>query len=131
MGKLVRNHKELDVYQRAFSAAMGIFELSKQFPREETYSLTDQIRRSSRSVCSNLAEAWRKRQYEAMFVSKLTDAEMEAAETQVWLDFAVECNYLNAQKAAELHTIYNGILGSLANMRNNAPSWLLPQAKRR
>ena len=131
MGKLIRDHKQLDVYQRAFSVAMDIFELSKQFPREETYSLTDQIRRSSRSVCSNLAEAWRKRQYEAMFVSKLTDSEMEAAETQVWLDFAVECDYLDAQKAAEIYAVYNGILGSLVNMRINASSWLLPQAKRR
>jgi four helix bundle protein len=81
------------------------------------------------SVCSNLAEAWRKRQYEAMFVNKVSDSEMEAAETQVWLGFAVECHYLDREKAAELQAIYNGILGTLVGMRNNASSWVLPQAK--
>ena len=86
----IQNHGELDVYQLAFKAAMRIFEVSKGFPREETYSLTDQIRRSSRSVCSNLAEAWRKRRYEAAFVSKLNDAEAEAAETQTWVRFAMK-----------------------------------------
>ena len=90
----IQSHEELDVYRLAFEAAMRIFEVSKGFPREETYALTDQIRRSSRSVCSNIAEAWRKRRYEAAFVSKLNDAESEAAETQTWLRFAVECGYL-------------------------------------
>lgn len=85
MSKKIQNHQDLLVYRKAFDAAMSIFELSKTFPKEETYSLTDQIRRSSRSVCSNLAEAWRKRRYEAAFISKLSDAEGEAAETQVWL----------------------------------------------
>ena len=79
----VQSHEDLDVYQIAFCAAMRIFQLSKAFPREETYALTDQIRRSSSSVCSNIAEAWRKRLYEAAFVSKLNDVEAEAAETQV------------------------------------------------
>jgi len=88
----------------AFEAAMRIFELTKSFPREETYSLVDQIRRSSRSVCSNIAEAWRKRRYEAAFVSKLNDAEAEAAETQVWLEFAVKCNYLDSTVGRELYT---------------------------
>jgi four helix bundle protein len=85
VSKKIQNHQDLLVYRKAFDAAMSIFELSKTFPKEETYSLTDQIRRSSRSVCSNLAEAWRKRRYEAAFISKLSDAEGEAAETQVWL----------------------------------------------
>jgi len=84
----IQSHEELEVYGLAFKAAMQIFELSKRFPREEVYSLTDQIRRSSRSVCSNLAEAWRKRRYEAAFVSKLNDAESEAGETQTWVRFA-------------------------------------------
>jgi four helix bundle protein len=84
----------LDVYRKAFDAAMRIFELSKSFPKEEKYSLTDQVRRASRSVCGYLAEAWRKRRYEAAFVSKLSDSEAEAAETQVWLEFAVKCGYL-------------------------------------
>ena len=83
MAAKIENHTDLLVYQKAFEAAMQIFELSKSFPQEEKYSLTDQIRRSSRSVCANLAEAWRKRRYEAMFISKLADTEGEAAETQV------------------------------------------------
>ena len=93
MSEKIKRHQDLDLYKKAFEAAMEIFELSKKFPREETYSLTDQIRRSSRSVCANIAEAWRKRRYEAAFVSKLCDSEGEAAETQTWLEFAVRCEY--------------------------------------
>jgi four helix bundle protein len=91
----IREHTELEVYKKAFDAAMQIFELTKRFPKDETYSMTDQMRRSSRSVCANLAEAWRKRRYKAAFISKLSDAEGEAAETQVWLQFALSCGYLN------------------------------------
>src|SRR5439155_13259469 len=98
-----RSHVELDVYRGAFDAAMEIFRVSKSFPKEQTYSLTGQIRRSSRSVCANLAEAWRKRRYEAAFISKLSDAEAEAAETQVWLEFAVNCEYLDRQQARALY----------------------------
>ena len=86
MSVKITRHQNLDVYKRSFQAAMQIFEVSKQFPKEETYSLTDQIRRSSRSVCANLAEAWRKRRYEAAFVNKLNDSEGESAETQTWLE---------------------------------------------
>src|ERR1051325_994649 len=92
-GKKIVRHQDLDVYKKGFDAAMQIFDLTRSFPKEEMYSLTDQIRRSSRSVCSNLAEAWRKRRYEAAFVSKLNDSEGEAAETQTWIEFAVRCNY--------------------------------------
>ena len=88
----IRDHKQLKIYEMAFESAMKLFELSKKFPIEERYSLTDQIRRSSRSVCANLAEAWRKRRYEAAFVAKLNDCEAEVAETQTWLEFAVKCN---------------------------------------
>ena len=95
----IQQHTELEVYKKAFGAAMMIFELSKAFPKEETYSLTDQIRRSSRSVCANLAEAWRKRRYKAAFVSKLADAESEAAETQVWIEFALKCDYLKSRSS--------------------------------
>ena len=102
MGKKINTHRELEVYQRAFDAALRIFELSKAFPAEETYSLIDQVRRSSRSVCANLAGAFRKRRYEAAFISKLTDAESEAAETQVWLEFAVRCEYLDRDEAKTL-----------------------------
>ncbi len=94
---VIRSHEELDVYKLAFEAAMRIFEVSKGFPREEVYSLTDQMRRSSRSVCANIAEAWRKRRYEAAFVSKLNDAESELAETQTWICFAVEWGYLTVE----------------------------------
>lgn len=88
--KNILRHFDLDVYKKAFAAATRIFELSKSFPTEERYSLTDQIRRSSRSVCANLAAAWRKRRYPAHWVSKLSDSEAEAAETQTWIQFAVE-----------------------------------------
>ena len=90
----IRSYRELRVYQAAFEAAMQIFELTKSFPAEERFSMTDQMRRASRSVCSNIAEAWRKRRYEAHFVSKLSDAETEAEETRVWLQFAQRCGYL-------------------------------------
>ena len=96
--KIVTHH-DLQVYQRSFEAAVRIFELTRSFPREEAYSLTNQIRRSSRSVCANLAEAWRKRRYEAAFISKLCDAEGEAAETQVWIEFAVNHHYLDRASA--------------------------------
>ncbi len=86
---LVTRHTELEAYKLGFEAAMKIFEITKSFPREEMYSLTDQIRRSSRSVCANLAEGWRKRRYTASLIAKLNDAEAEAAETQTWLQFAV------------------------------------------
>jgi four helix bundle protein len=88
--KKITRHTDLDVYQKSFAAAMKIFELSKSFPVEEKYSLTDQVRCSSRSVCANQAEAWRKRIYGAHFASKLNDCEAEAAETQTWIQFAVE-----------------------------------------
>jgi len=110
---------------------MQIFQQSKTFPKEERYSLTDQIRRSSRSVCTNLAEAWRKRRYEASFLSKLSDAEAEAAETQVWLEFAVQCNYLEVESKQKLLTLYDNILGKLVSMINKPKPWLLPGAKQR
>src|SRR5438874_10704960 len=104
---------------------MRIFELSKAFPKEETYSLTDQIRRSSRSVCANLAEAWRKRRYEAAFIAKLSDSECEAAETQVWIEFAVKCGYVNRDKAATIYKAYDSVLGTLVGMINHPETWVL------
>lgn len=109
----------------AFDSAMTIFEVSKQFPKEEKYSLTDQIRRSSRSVCANLAEAWRRRRYRGSFLLRLNDAEAEAAETQVWLKFAVKCQYLNVDTARELYRQYNRILALIVTMTNNPHKWLL------
>src|SRR3989442_6551111 len=116
MGVKVRSHQDLEVYRRGFAGAMRIFRLSAHFPKEETYSLTDQIRRSSRSVCSCIAEAWRKRRYEAAFVSKLNEAEGEAAETQCWLEFSVRCSYLTSEAGRDLYRTYDGILASLVGM---------------
>jgi four helix bundle protein len=118
-------HRDLEVYQIAFDTAMKIFELSKTFPKEETYSLTDQIRRSSRSVAANLAEAWRKRRYEGAFVHKLSDSEAEAAETQVWLEFAVKCSYTKADVVRPLYTSYNSILKMLVRMINTPDKWVI------
>jgi len=123
----IQSHEELDVYKLAFEAARHIFEISKSFPKEETYALTDQIRRSSRSVCSNIAEAWRKRRYEAAFVSKLNDSEAEAAETQTWLEFAIECGYLPKEQAEEMYQTYDNIIGKLVNMIFKPTSWILPK----
>ncbi len=127
----IKSHKDLRVYQMAFDAAMPIFELSKKFPIEEKYSLTDQMRRSSRSVCANLAEAWRKRRYEAAFVAKLSDCEAEAAETQTWIEFAVKCNYMNVEIGRELYGTYNRVLSGLVNMINHPSPWLMKSARKK
>ena len=124
--KPIVKHTDLDVYQKAFAAAMQIFELSKAFPVEERYSLTDQVRRSSRSVCANLAEAWRKRRYPAHWISKLSDSEAEAAETQVWIQFAVEGSYLNRETGAALYKEYDTIIGMLVTMLTHPENWRLP-----
>ncbi|MFA0735737.1 MAG: hypothetical protein OGMRLDGQ_002237 [Candidatus Fervidibacter sp.] len=121
----IRSYRELDVYQMAMSGAMRIFELTKGFPAEERFSLVDQIRRSSRSVCANIAEAWRKRRYKAAFVSKLSDAETEAAETQVWLEFAFRCGYLDEQTFSEINRHYDQIIGKLVRMIDNPLPWLI------
>lgn len=105
---------------------MKIFEESKKFPVEERYSLTDQIRRSSRSVCANLAESWRKRMYEAAFVAKLSDCSAEAAETQTWIEFAVQCKYLDVEVGRELYKTYNSILAMLVSMIHNSDKWIIP-----
>lgn len=131
--KSIKTHEDLVIYQKAFDAAMTIFELSKHFPVEERYSLTDQIRRSSRSVCANFAEAWRKRRYQASFVAKLNDCEAvlkdtashKAAETQVWLKFAVKCDYISTEQGRELYSTYNQILSGLVKMINRPESWLI------
>jgi four helix bundle protein len=128
--KKISRHQDLEVYQRAFDTAMQIFDLSKQFPKEEMYSLTDQIRRSSRSVCANLAEAWRKRRHAAAFAAKLCDCEAEAAETQTWLEFAVKCRYLHRDVAALLYKSYDSILGTLVGMINHPESWVLPSGRK-
>ena len=121
----VNHHKELRVYQAAFEAALEIFQLTKSFPAEEKYSLIDQVRRSSRSVCANITEAWRKRRYEAAFISKLNDAETEAAETQTWLEFAERFGYLDAATHQKLDAVYHRIIAQLITMETRPKDWLL------
>ena len=130
MTGMVIRHQELDVYKKAFDAAMQIFELSKSFPKEETYSLTDQIRRSSRSVCANLAEAWRKRRYEAAFIAKLSDSEGEAAETQTWIEFAVKCGYIDRDIAKTLYLQYDEVLAMLVSMIIKPNIWVMPTGQK-
>jgi len=121
-----RRYQDLEVYQMAFEEAMRIFEASKAFPVEERYSLTDQMRRSSRSICANLA-AWRKRCYEAAFIAKLTDCAAEASETQTWIAFAVRCRYLSPTAGQALTEAYDKILGMLVNMIRNPQKWTTPK----
>ncbi|WHF53038.1 four helix bundle protein [Chryseobacterium gotjawalense] len=125
----VKFHKDLVVYQKAFSAAMEIYTVSKKFPQEEKYSLTDQIRRSSRSVNANITEAWRKRRYEKSFISKLNDADGEAAETQNWLDFAFACAYIDENTYLDLYKKYDEILGMIVSMTVNAKKWTFSEPK--
>jgi four helix bundle protein len=120
---VIRKYKDLKVFQLSFEAGMETFELSKKFPVEERYSLTDQIRRSSRSVSGNIAEAWRKRRYPKSFVAKLTDSEGEAVETQVWLDYALECKYIDPEEYAPLYDKYEHLLAMLTNMSTQPEKW--------
>ena len=122
---LIKSHFELEVYKLAFEAAMEIFELTKSFPKEETYSLTSQIRDSSRSVCANIAEAFRKRRYPKAFIAKLSDSEGEAAETQTWLQFAGKCNYLDEEVLKKLFLKYNQIIGKIVRMISNPENWAI------
>ncbi|MBW3636883.1 MAG: four helix bundle protein [Armatimonadetes bacterium] len=121
------SHRDLEVFKRAVVVAMRVFELSKTFPRQEAFSLTDQIRRSSRSVAANITEAWRERRYEAAFISKLSDAETEAAETQTWLEFAVKCGYLEKATAKELFNEYEELIRMIVSMIHNTEKWCLPK----
>jgi four helix bundle protein len=121
--KLILSHKELDVYKLAYRLAMDIYKISKAFPSEERYSLTDQIRRSSRSVAANLAEAFRKRRYEKAFIAKLSDSEGESAETQTWLDFARDCNYINPEICDKYNQDYEHVIGMFVNMIKSPEKW--------
>ena len=121
----IKSHKDLKVYQLAYEAALEIHDLTKTFPAEEKYSLTDQIRRSSRSVCSNLAEAWRKRRYQKNFISKLSDSEGEAGETQVWLDMAESFKYIDNKTHNRLYDKYEHIIAMLINISNQPEKWTI------
>ena len=119
----IKTHRDLKVFQLSFEAGMEVFNMTKSFPKEELYSLTDQIRRSSRSVSGNIAEAFRKHKYPKHFVSKLSDSEGESAETQVWLDYALACNYIDNKTHSALNDKYDHIIGMLVNMSNKPENW--------
>ena len=129
MADKINSVRDLEVYKLAFAAAMEIYQISKSFPPEERFSMTDQIRRASRSVCSNLAESWRKRRYRAVFINKLTDAQQEASETQTWLDFCLACNYIDHQTFERLDQEYEKILGMLTSMEIKADKFCFQTAK--
>ena len=118
-----KSHQELRVYQLAFQSAIQSHEVTKKFPPEEKYSLTDQIRRSSRSVCTNIVEAWKRRKYPKNFVSKLTDSDTEATETPVWLDFALHFGYITTEIHKELSDDYDHICSQLTIMMSDPQKW--------
>lgn len=125
----INSYRELRVYQAAIEAAMKIFELTKTFPKEEIYSMTDQMRRSSRSVCSNIGEAWRRRRYKAAFIAKLNDSETEATETQVWLELAFRSGYIFQEINDELFAEYESIIAQLVVMINQPEKWIISPRK--
>jgi len=119
----IESFKDLIVYQKAYKLAMEIFEISKSFPKEEKFSLTDQIRRSSRSVTSCIGEAWAKRRYEKAFVNKLTDSLGEENETEVWLDYSKDCEYISGDDRRRLTNEYEEVHKMLISMINNPDKW--------
>jgi four helix bundle protein len=119
------SYNELRVYRNAMDVAMEIYLLTKKFPDFEKYSMVDQIRKSSRSVCANIAEAWRKRRYKAAFIAKLSDAESEACETQVWLEFANRCRYIDENIQTLIDRKYHLVISQLVKMINSADRWLI------
>ena len=121
----IKSHRDLKVYQLAYEAALEIQEITNTFPSAEKYSLTDQMRRSSRSVCSNIAEAYRKRRYPKNFISKLSDSEAESSETQVWLDFSESFKYINTSTHQALYDKYEHIIAMLINMSNQPDKWAI------
>jgi len=121
--KRISSVRELEVYKIAFDTAMEIFEVSRSFPNEERFSLTDQLRKSSRSVCTNLSEGWRKRRYKAVFINKLSDAAQEAAETQTWLEFALACRYIDRKLFETLDEKYEHVFAMLITMERKAESF--------
>ena len=121
----IESYRNLRVYQAAIKAAMQIFEITKKFPVEEKYSMTDQVRRSSRSVCSNIGEAWRRRRYKAAFIAKLNDSETEATETQVWLELALLSGYITEDVYNERFAEYESITAQLVIMINQPEKWII------
>ena len=125
MNEKIKSYKDLRVFQNAMNAAMKVFQLTETFPAAENHSLSDQLRRSSRSVCSSITKAWRKRRYKTPFIARLNDSEGEACETQVWLEFARQCQYLDDDLCNELDSAYDQIMGQLVKMMNQADKWLI------
>jgi four helix bundle protein len=128
--KSIRHFRELNVYQEAMSLVMRITEMTRSFPSEERFALTDQIRRSSRSICANLAEAWRKRRYEAAFVSKLNDAETEAAETQVHLEIAFRHDYIDQQSFEQQDDVCDKIIAQIVKIIDQSDRWIIKPSTR-
>ncbi len=125
MADRINSYKDLRVFNESFELAMQIFQLTKSFPTEEKYSLTDQVRRSSRSVCNNLGEAWRKRRYKAAFIAKLSDSETEACETQISLQFAQRCNYIPTETLNNFEARYEKVIAMLVKMIDDSDKWLI------
>ena len=125
----IRSHRDLKVYQTAFEGARLILRLTRKFPPDEKFDLLKQIRAAARSVCANLAEAWRRRRYAGSFVSKLTDAEAEAAEVQVWLEFALEAGYITAGEFEEAFNIYDKVIGQIVLMISEPQKWDISWSK--
>jgi four helix bundle protein len=122
---IITSYRELRVYRQSIDNAMEIFKITKSFAETEKYSMVDQIRKSSRSVCANIAEAWRKRRYKAAFIAKINDAETEACETQVWLEMAYKCGYISQQTLKQLDISYEQIMGQLVIMIHQADKWTI------
>jgi four helix bundle protein len=127
--ELIRSHKELNVYQESYDTSLEIYEITKGFPKEELYSLTTQIRRSSRSVSANIAEAFHRRRYPKSFASKLNESEAEAAETQNWLDQARDYKFIDASTHERLFDIYEKIMAMLINMQLSPEKWSFDKKK--
>ena len=127
--KPIRHFRDLDVYQNGLQTGLRVFELSKHFPNDERFALTDQIRRSSRSVCANIAEAWRKRRYTAAFISKLSDSEGEAAETQVHIEFAFRHGYISDAEFQAIDNAYERVFGQLVRMIDHPEKWVIGPRK--
>jgi four helix bundle protein len=127
MGDVIKTYRELNVYQNAMNTAMELCEITKGFPVEERYSMIDQMRRPSRSVCTNIAESWRKRRYRAAFIAKLNDAESEACETQVWIEFAHNCGFIDKPVSDRIDDTYEHIISQLVKMIEDADRWLIRQ----
>jgi four helix bundle protein len=127
--KRITSHRDLEIYRRAFEAAMAVFDLTRNLPQEEAYSMVDPLRRASRSVCANLASAWRRRHFRATCMSKLFKVQSSAAETQVWIEFAVRCQYLTVEKGRELYATYKNVLKAVDAILNKPDAWSRKSAR--